>query len=500
MMRLSKIRIFVLAVLAGSLVVSCGKKEPDPKPVVTPTVIVQQTALDFKSEADPQNVSFLANVDWAASVTQNWVKVTPSSGAGASSYQTLQDSVEKNKGEQRTAEITITAGSASQKITVTQKKGEEAPITINEFYSKKADNSTWYAVTGEIVGISSPSYGNFYIVDNSSYLYVYGLTAKKATTNDQSFPSLGLKVGDKVTIMTLRSEYNGVVEAGGTTPAYYLSHEKGEYKMGRKESAASAKWLELPATDAGDGKDLLTHFYPDGKQRSYSAYWDYDAMVSPWVAYPLCKGIIGSGARTIGGDKTPNDFPLDPLLANDKQPWLNKSYQKGNGGNYDRGHQLPQADRRDMRVNIETFFSTNMTPQLNALNANGWAILESKVRSWALNDATDTLYVVTGCVTAGSELYSYDNNNKKVTVPVGYYKALLRLAKDKTTGTSGYSALGIWMDHEKNDATSITKSMVTSIDDLEKKVGVDFFVNLPKDVQDKVEAENPADFAWWWNN
>ena len=48
--------------------------------------------------------------------------------------------------------------------------------------------------------------------------------------------------------------------------------------------------------------------------------------------------------------------------------------------------------------------------------------------------------------------------------------------------------------------TSITKSMVTSIDDLEKKVGVDFFVNLPKDVQDKVEAENPADFAWWWNN
>ena len=202
----------------------------------------------------------------------------------------------------------------------------------------------------------------------------------------------------------------------------------------------------------------------------------------------------------MGSENTSSAFPLDPLLSDKQQPLLNASYLDGNGGGYDRGHQLPQADRKDMRVNIETFFSTNMTPQLNSLNSNGWAVLERKVRSWAENDATDTLYVVTGCVTKGSELYSLDRSNKKVKVPVGYYKALLRLSKDSSTGFSGYTGLGVWMDHKTNSATSITKDMVVSIDELEKKVGEDFFVNLPEDIQTKVEAQSPSEEAWWWNN
>lgn len=500
-MRLTHLQRIMLPSLAAVLVSACGEKEQERQtPPVQPSVIIEQGSLNFQSSGGSQTVSFVATVDWVASPTQSWVKVSPPSGQGGSSYQTMTISVDENKEDQRSAEVTISASGASGKITITQQKGAEAAVTINEFYSKKVDNSTWYKITGEIVGIANPSYGNFYIVDNSSYLYVYGLTSKKVASNDQSFSSLGLNVGDKVTFMSLRSEHNGVVEAGGTTPAYYVSHEKGEYKMGRKEAAASVKWMELPATDAGDGMDLLTHFFPDGKQRSYSAYWDYDAMVSHWVAYPLCKGNSGSGGRTIGGDKTPSAFPLDPLIAREKQPLLTNSYQNGNGGSFDRGHQLPQADRKDMRVNIETFFSTNMTPQLNSLNANAWEVLERKVRTWAENSATDTLYVVTGCVTEGSELFSYDNENKKVKVPVGYYKALLRLAKDKTTGTSGYMALAVWMDHKANNATSVTKQMTMSVDDLEKKVGVDFFVNLPKEIQDVVEAESPADVAWWWNN
>ena len=39
-----------------------------------------------------------------------------------------------------------------------------------------------------------------------------------------------------------------------------------------------------------------------------------------------------------------------------------------------------------------------------------------------------------------------------------------------------------------------------SIDKLEDKVGVDFFVNLPDDKEKDVEAQNPSDVSWWWNN
>ena len=242
--------------------------------------------------------------------------------------------------------------------------------------------------------------------------------------------------------------------------------------------------MELPATSDSDGQDLLIHSFPNGT-RNYAAYWDYDNLVSSWVAYPLFAGNIGSGERT-------EKFTLNPLLPRGKQPYLPRAYKAGNAGSYDRGHQIPSADRWSYRVNFETFFGTNMTPQDNGLNSNAWAVLEGKVRDWAKK--SDTLYVVTGCTVAGSDKYVLDADDKHVTVPTGYYKALLRLSG----GT--YSGAAFWFDNKANSASSIQKSMSMSIDQLEEKVGVDFFVNLPDDKEKDVEAESPADVTWWWNN
>ena len=44
-------------------------------------------------------------------------------------------------------------------------------------------------------------------------------------------------------------------------------------------------------------------------------------------------------------------------------------------------------------MNAQTFYMSNMTPQLNRLNQDMWAKLETKVRA---NNCSDTLYVVTG--------------------------------------------------------------------------------------------------------
>jgi hypothetical protein len=69
------------------------------------------------------------------------------------------------------------------------------------------------------------AYGNFDIVDESGSVYVYGLTKAPVAKNDKSFASLGLKEGDKVTIVGTRAAYNGSAQVGG--PAYYISHEAG---------------------------------------------------------------------------------------------------------------------------------------------------------------------------------------------------------------------------------------------------------------------------------
>lgn len=258
-----------------------------------------------------------------------------------------------------------------------------------------------------------------------------------------------------------------------------------------------AGWLELPALTTPQGSSTYDFFYHDmtvnsKKVRNYSFSWDYDNLVAPWVAYPLNRGLIGSGNRT-------NEWGLDPLLPESKQPVL----YKGFAGGYDRGHQIPSADRLTYNANVQTFYGTNMTPQIGqGFNQSIWANLETIVRSWA--NQSDTLYVVTGCVTEGSTKYATDNNGKKVTVPTAYYKALLRLSSGGTIGKNGYVACAIWLDHKNYSSDMISSSYSMSIDALEEKLGIDLFVNLPAVIGESaaaaVEAEDPKTQQWWWQN
>lgn len=259
-------------------------------------------------------------------------------------------------------------------------------------------------------------------------------------------------------------------------------------------------WLELPSVPAGT--DFFTHSMTIGstKTRNYSFIWDYDNLVAPWVAYPLCKWNIGNNI------KRTNAWGLDPLLPEGKQPVLFRGFSEGNSGWYARGHQIPSADRlTSYESNSMTFYGTNMTPQIQeGFNGDIWATLEGKVRSWA--NSSDTLYVVTGCVIDYPEgqtvKYALDNYGKKVTVPTAYYKVVLRYMKSSTIGYSGYSACAVWLDHKVYSSSSINSSYSMSVDDLEKKTGVDFFVNLPAKVGEetaaKIEAEDPAKVSWWW--
>lgn len=264
-------------------------------------------------------------------------------------------------------------------------------------------------------------------------------------------------------------------------------------------------WLELPSVPAGT--DFFTHSMTIGsvKTRNYSFIWDYDNLVAPWVAYPLSRWNVGTGSRS-------DAWGLDPLLDEDKQPVLHfRGYSVGNSGRYDRGHQLPSADRPNIKgadpqknPNAMTFYGTNMTPQLNGFNGGIWENLEGKVRSWA--NESDTLYVVTGCVIDYKDgetvKYAVDNYGKKVTVPTAYYKVVLRYMKSSTFGYSGYSACAVWLDHKVYSTKTIDSSYSMSVDDLEKRLNIDFFVNLPAKVGEettaRIEAEEPKDVAWWW--
>lgn len=117
-------------------------------------------------------------------------------------------------------------------VTVEAVEGEEPTIeklTIAEFLAKEESTEVYYELTGTIKGTYNTSYGNFYLVDASGEVLVYGLTATKVESNDKSFATLGLKDGDVVTLIGTRSSYNNTPQVGG--PAYYVSHTSPEYSV-----------------------------------------------------------------------------------------------------------------------------------------------------------------------------------------------------------------------------------------------------------------------------
>lgn len=296
-----------------------------------------------------------------------------------------------------------------------------------------------------------------------------------------------LQVGDEQRIATLTQD--GIESSGG--------------RGNRVSTSTSKGWMELPATSDDDGLFFAYHEMksPLGStMRNYSYYYDIGNLVSHWVAYPLNKSLRGSGGRTNAwGFDDPNFLSIE--LAT-----LSRGYS---GGGYDRGHQLPSADRvENDAANKQTFYSTNMTPQRSAFNQELWANFEGLIRTWG--DRSDTLYVVTGCVVDPESTngaygsvggYVQDNVGKKVAVPLAYYKAVLRYKKvSDAYGYGGYCGCAVYLDHNSN--TEVSQSSAISIDELEKKIGLDLFVNLPAAIGEekaaKVEAQDPKGVGIWW--
>lgn len=252
---------------------------------------------------------------------------------------------------------------------------------------------------------------------------------------------------------------------------------------------AKVSWLELPAMDNPDLGYYSHSFEMNGKEyRNYSFGWSQKDLVALWMAYPLCSMYTN---KTVSRTDA---WAYDPILGPEYSPAPFGGY----GGSYARGHQVPSADRLcSLNANVQTFYGSNMTPQLNAHNEGIWQTLESKVRTLA--NTSDTTYVVTGCVVDGSTTFTQDSDGKKMTVPVGYYKVLLRYSKSSTIST--WAAMAFYTEHKSYSGSTSLRSLAMSVDELEEMLGMDFFVNLPAKLGEEraaaLEAEDPLTNSIW---
>ena len=90
--------------------------------------------------------------------------------------------------------------------------------TVAEFLAA-AEDSTIYELTGVITSVANTEYGNFYLKDSTGEVYIYGLCSP--TGAQKYWAESGVKVGDTITVQTVRTSYNGTAQGKN---AIYVSH------------------------------------------------------------------------------------------------------------------------------------------------------------------------------------------------------------------------------------------------------------------------------------
>ncbi|WP_303925149.1 BACON domain-containing carbohydrate-binding protein [Draconibacterium sediminis] len=98
------------------------------------------------------------------------------------------------------------------------------PVTIAEFLAKPEDSNTYYMITGVISDIDYAPYGNLYLNDGTTEVYVYGCYPGWGATGDDRkglLAAKGIVVGDTLSVIGIRTSYNGQDQLGY---GIYYSH------------------------------------------------------------------------------------------------------------------------------------------------------------------------------------------------------------------------------------------------------------------------------------
>lgn len=245
---------------------------------------------------------------------------------------------------------------------------------------------------------------------------------------------------------------------------------------------------------------------------NYSLEWDHILRGQRWTCYYFCtSNTVTKWSRnqwyntSWGGDP----FQWDPDVPRSEQPSVTGEFSgsryPGSNTRYDRGHICASQDRMcSQEVNEQTFYMTNMMPQVNVFNAGIWAKMEIQVRDWNRPGFRDTLYVVKGgtidtdVVTLNGVTIDRSNNvlaSTRSGFPVPRYFFMALLCKN----SQGYKALGFWVEHLNEDHSGDRlRDYAVNIRTLEQRTGIDFFCNLPDDVEEHVETLPVANVISAW--
>ncbi len=105
----------------------------------------------------------------------------------------------------RTAEVLLNCAGVTQRINIMQGLAQISEAPVSEVL--EAPDGKTFRLSGVCTNITNTLYGNWYLEDETGSIYIYGTLDEKGQT--KNFLSLGLEVGDEVTIEGPKSSYKG---------------------------------------------------------------------------------------------------------------------------------------------------------------------------------------------------------------------------------------------------------------------------------------------------
>tara|TARA_B110000046_G_C12888985_1_gene353492 strand:- start:143 stop:859 length:717 start_codon:yes stop_codon:yes gene_type:complete len=205
------------------------------------------------------------------------------------------------------------------------------------------------------------------------------------------------------------------------------------------------------------GGKIVKHTY-------YTLSYNESHEQANWVHYRLNSSFLN------GNTKRTNKFKSDPYVStNSAGPYDYK------GSGYDRGHLAPAGDMKYNSLSMqESFYMSNMSPQSPGFNRGGWKKLESLVRTWGQNFE---IYVTTAGILNSNNLGSVGKN--EVTIPSEFYKVIYVPRKK----------MMIAFLMPNRSISGSLKDYVVTVDKIEALTGVDFYSQLPDNIENALESQ-----------
>lgn len=223
------------------------------------------------------------------------------------------------------------------------------------------------------------------------------------------------------------------------------------------EQADAKVLLPAPLTDRAEIRLM---------RKGYVTSYNTDNRICNWVAWHLTASHI-KGSCTRKGMKFTEDTDV-PVPRATHYDYIRSGY--------DRGHMCPAGDNKwDTQAMRDCFLLTNICPQNHNLNVGDWHELENACRKWA--EEYGAIDIVCGPILLKQKHKTIGKN--KIMVPEAFFKVILcRKGKPKAIGFIYRNMPG---NRPKVD-------YVNSVDEVERITGIDFFADLPDDIEKKVES------------